>query len=327
MRHGLGNARACRQDGRSRAARVRRGQNRGKPRLHPVQSDKGRGGGVSNPWFRMYGDVINDPKVMRLPEAMRWHWVSLLCVASRHKGKLPPAADVAFELRTTPQRVAALVLELVTAGLLDKLPDGTFAPHNWEGRQYKSDSSTERVREHRDRKKRDADVTGNVSSDVTVTDQNRAEQKQSRAEQTGARDQVDLVEESLRADLAEIFGPARAIDLSRVRSWIDAGYDPGMVRDVVRDLDRRKPGIASLAYFDAALAERHDKRAAKPSERAAAGASINWDATVAMYARNQSIWPRHAGPAPGLTGCRAPADVLQRHGIDVATGNKIRKAG
>jgi hypothetical protein len=27
-------------------------------------------------WFGMYDDVINDPKVMRLSEAMRWHWVA-----------------------------------------------------------------------------------------------------------------------------------------------------------------------------------------------------------------------------------------------------------
>ncbi|WP_461314570.1 hypothetical protein [Bradyrhizobium embrapense] len=271
--------------------------------------------------------MINDPKVMRLSEAMRWHWVSLLCVASKHDGTLPPAQEMAFLLRSTPQRVAAIVAELVAAGLLDALEGGTFAPHNWEGRQYKSDSSTKRVQKHRDKLKQQADAAGNVSEAVTVTppEQSRTETEQSRA--NVPRDQIDLAEESLRADLAEIFGPARAIDLSRVRSWIDAGYDPGMVREVVRDLDRRKPGIASLAYFDAALAERHEKRAAKPSERAAAGAAINWDATVAMYARNQSHWPRHAGPGPGLTGCRAPADVLARHGIDAATGNKIRKAG
>jgi hypothetical protein len=38
-----------------------------------------------------------------------------------------------------------------------------------------------------------------------------------------------------------------------------------MVREVVQDLRRRKPDIASLAYFDAALADRHAKRAETPS--------------------------------------------------------------
>jgi hypothetical protein len=60
-------------------------------------------------------------------------------VASDNGGKLPPAADLAFALRMTEQCVAVLVTELNRAGLLDKV-DGGFAPHNWEGRPYKSDS-------------------------------------------------------------------------------------------------------------------------------------------------------------------------------------------
>lgn len=283
---------------------------------------------MNKPWFRMYGDVINDPKVMKLPEATRWHWVALLCVASKNGGKLPPAADLAFALRMTEQRAAALVAELHRAGLFDKV-DGGFAPHNWGGRQYQSDSSTPRVKAHRDKLKREAEqaatVTGNVSPDVTVTppEQSRTETEQSRADASRAG-QVDLVEEALRADLREIFGPD--IDLSRAGVWIEKGYDPGMVREVIRELRRRKPDIASLAYFDAALAERHAKRPATPSERAAAAAAVDWDKVIAMYARC-SVWSRYAGPAPGLSGCRAPVELLAKHGVDAASGQTIRKAG
>lgn len=142
---------------------------------------------MNNPWFRMYAGVINDPKVMKLPEATRWHWVAFLCIASDNGGKLPPAADLAFLLRMTEQRAAVLVTELHRAGLLDK-DDSGFAPHNWAGRQYQSDSSTKRVRDHRERKKREVDVTGNVSPAVTVTppEQSRTETEQNRADR-GAR--------------------------------------------------------------------------------------------------------------------------------------------
>lgn len=77
----------------------------------------------------MHAGVINDPKVMKLPEATRWHLVAFLCV------KIPPPADLAFSLRMSAQRVAALTTELFQAGLLDKV-DGGFAAHNWSGRQY-----------------------------------------------------------------------------------------------------------------------------------------------------------------------------------------------
>jgi len=278
---------------------------------------------MNNPWFRMYAGVINDPKVMKLPEATRWHWVACLCVASDNGGKLPPIADLAFALRMTEQRAAVLVTQLHRAELLDKV-DGGFAPHNWAGRQYQSDSSTKRVRDHRDRKKREGAVTGNVSSDVSVTppEQSRTETEQSRADAPRAG-QVDLVEEALRADLRDILGTH--VDLSRAAEWLGKGYDPGMIREVVRDLRRRKPDIASLAYFDAALADRHSKRAVTPSERAGYAAVTNFDAVISMWVKT-GVWSRYAGPEPGMGGCRAPLELLAKHGIDATSGLKIRKA-
>ncbi|KRR21892.1 hypothetical protein [Bradyrhizobium retamae] len=279
---------------------------------------------MNNPWFRMYAGVINDPKVMKLPEATRWHWVACLCVASDHGGKLPPAPDLAFALRMSEQRAAVLVTELYRAGLLDKV-DGGFAPHNWSGRQYQSDSSTKRVRDFRERKKREAGVTGNVSPDVTVTppEQSRTETEQSRADAPRAG-QIDLVEEALRADLREILGSH--VNLTLAAEWLGKGYDPGMIREVVRDLRRRKPDVASLAYFEAALAERHAKRAETPSERAGYAAVTDFDKVISMFVRT-GVWSRYAGPEPGMLGCRAPLELLAKHGIDGATGNKIRKAG
>ena len=99
-----------------------------------------------------------------------------------------------------------------------------------------------------------------------------------------------------------------------------------MVREVVRELRRRKPDVASLAYFDAALADRHGKRAETPSERAGCAAVTDFDKVIAMFVRT-GTWSHYAGPEPGKGGCRAPHDLLMEHGIDPATGFKIRKAG
>jgi hypothetical protein len=132
-----------------------------------------------------------------------------------------------------------------------------------------------------------------------------------------------LVEGALRADLREVFGGH--VDLSRVTEWLGKGYDPGMVREVVRDLRRRKPDIASLAYFDAALADRHSKRAETPSERAGYAAVTDFDKVIAMFVRT-GVWSRYAGPEPGMLGCRAPRELLAKHGIDAASGERVRKA-
>lgn len=100
----------------------------------------------------------------------------------------------------------------------------------------------------------------------------------------------------------------------------------GVVREVVRDLRRRKPDIASLAYFDAALADRHAKRAETPSERAGYAAVTDFDAVISMFVRT-GVWSRYAGPEPGAGWVSRAAQILGRYGIDPATGLKMRKAG
>lgn len=112
-------------------------------------------------WFRVYDDIINDPKILKLPEESRWHWVALLCVASKNDGVLPSTEDVAISLRVKTAAAAVIIANLKNAGLLD-LADGRYVPHNWGKRQFKSDTSNERVKRYRERK-------CNVTETVTVT--------------------------------------------------------------------------------------------------------------------------------------------------------------
>jgi len=128
-------------------------------------------------WFRLYDDTINDPKILKLPEATRWHWVAMLCIASKNEGHLPPLDDVAIQLRTSPAKATEIIATLVKAGLLDKTETG-FAPHNWNGRQYKSDVSTERVKRFRNGKR---NVSSNVSETPPETEaETEAEKKETR---------------------------------------------------------------------------------------------------------------------------------------------------
>lgn len=99
-------------------------------------------------WFRLDDDVINDPKILLLPEAMRWIWVAFLCIASKNDGTLPKIEIIALSLRVKAVKAAEYLTRLVAAGLIDKTETG-FAPHNWNKRQFKSDVSTDRVKRFR----------------------------------------------------------------------------------------------------------------------------------------------------------------------------------
>lgn len=103
----------------------------------------------------MYDGVLDDPKVQNLSADDFKAWVNLLCLASRNEGFLPSVEDMAFALRRSPNDVISLVERLSIALLIDTLrggPNGSrIAPHNWEQRQFKSDTSTDRVKRFRQR--------------------------------------------------------------------------------------------------------------------------------------------------------------------------------
>ena len=125
-------------------------------------------------WFRLYTDVVNDPKVQRLGGESFKFWVNVLCIAALHDGAIPPLDELAFQIRMKPAECQRKLHELLKIGLLDHGEGETLRPHNWDERQFKSDVSTERVRALRERKR-------NVSSAVSET-RSDTEQIQSRAE-------------------------------------------------------------------------------------------------------------------------------------------------
>lgn len=112
---------------------------------------------MSLPWFRFYHEVLDDPKVQRLDPATFKHWVNILCIAARNDGRLPPPNDTAFLLRIDEIAFESVVDRLLIAGLIDVRKGGAngsyIAPHGWEQRQYKSDTSTDRVKRFRERSK------------------------------------------------------------------------------------------------------------------------------------------------------------------------------
>lgn len=114
------------------------------------------------PWFRFYSEALDDPKVQRLPVHLFKTWVNMLCLAGVNDGVLPSVDDIAFRLRLSPTDAAQQIDDLILAGLIDIAPNGDRQPHNWQSRQFVSDSSTERVRKHRKNNKkqeRNADET------------------------------------------------------------------------------------------------------------------------------------------------------------------------
>ena len=149
-------------------------------------------------WFRVYDELVDDPKVQRLSGDSVKGLINLWCLASRNGGSLPTVDHIAYVLRVRPGKVRALIERLVAAGLIEREADGELYPHNWAGRQFKSDlidpTAAERQRRHRNTTRngyrndeRDEDRNGhrNVNGRVTVESRGpeKTDTEQSRTEQ------------------------------------------------------------------------------------------------------------------------------------------------
>lgn len=119
---------------------------------------------MPNPWFRMYSEFEDDPKVRSLPDEMQIRLVWLMC--EHCKGVTLSERHRTFQWRCSEQELAATKAEFMASGFIDE--DWNLL--NWTKRQYISDSSTERTRRHRERKRTSQERHKNVTVTPPDTD-------------------------------------------------------------------------------------------------------------------------------------------------------------
>jgi hypothetical protein len=120
---------------------------------------------MANPWFRMYSEFADDPKVQIMPEAMQRRLLMLMC--SKCKGETLHETELAFHWRISETELA----ETKAVFLKKEFIDEGWNLLNWDKRQFISDSSTDRVRKYRQGKKQDETLpeTNGTKRNVTVT--------------------------------------------------------------------------------------------------------------------------------------------------------------
>ena len=118
-------------------------------------------------WFRMYAEAMRNPKIISLSDRDFRTWVRLLSIASENNGKIPSAETCKTLLSMRLDHLLASFQRLVRSGLIDSLGD-CYEPHNWNKFQYKSDSSTERVTLHRERKRNNNETPPDTDTDITL---------------------------------------------------------------------------------------------------------------------------------------------------------------
>jgi hypothetical protein len=271
---------------------------------------------MASRWFRVYSDMVDDPKVQRLPADTFRALVNLWCLAARSEdGRLPAVDDIAFSLRVKPQRVADILGELRLAGLIDDeaTDTGTVTrPHNWNSRQFKSDVSNERVKRHRQRHGNGArNVTSRVAETPPETEPDTEQSSSLRSDDARAeRDAID-------AEFADAFWPVyphkvgkpsalKAFHGARKRAALTKIV--GGLQAYIRDKPPDRPWLNPATFLNQ---DRFDDQPASPPEQSAkptaarTGDAFRGSLARIVEARAQPGGsaddgvPRLAGPAPG----------------------------
>lgn len=91
-------------------------------------------------WFRLYHDLVDDPKVQRLPGETFKFWINVLCLASqsREEGFIDlDVEDIAWRTRMSESEARGHLDALIDAGLVDRDEEDSESLwiHNWLGRQ------------------------------------------------------------------------------------------------------------------------------------------------------------------------------------------------
>jgi hypothetical protein len=257
---------------------------------------------MSNAWFRFYSAALRNPKVAKLSDRDFRLWVTLLATASENDGRLPPADELKHMLNARLDHLLTGVQRLISAGLIDALEHG-YTPHNWEKFQYKSDSSTERVRKHRSER--------NVSETPPEQIQNRTEVIKPPTQQTEPPRAPALLDRLFEAAGIASFREERHPGLLRIqpiRALIDQGYDlDADILPIIRERSRNVT-FSSWQYFVPAIVESARLKSAIPPKPEVP--AEDWPKRIAVWQQSRT-WAQAWGPKPGETGCKVPPELLR----------------
>lgn len=116
----------------------------------------------------MYCEILEDPKMGKMPEWLFCRCIKLFLIAGREgkDGQLPPVEDMTWTLRLDETNVAQTLQCLAEVGVTRQADEGSWMIVNFSKRQSLSNGA-ERTRKYRERlKKKSGDAVSHVTSHV-----------------------------------------------------------------------------------------------------------------------------------------------------------------
>jgi hypothetical protein len=129
---------------------------------------------MPNSWFRLYAEFATDPKVQTLTEAMQRRFIMLMCLQCDGTLQKLSEKEIAYALGITENKLLKTFQNFFEKMLIyrDENNSEKIFITNWNKRQYVSDTSTDRVKKHRDKKANETfqERYGNATETAPDTD-------------------------------------------------------------------------------------------------------------------------------------------------------------
>lgn len=108
----------------------------------------------SNYWIKLYHEILDDPKMGRLPDHLWRRCIEMFLSAGdcNNEGHLPSTEDMAWRLRCAPEELAVDLEALAEFGIVEER-DGHWFVRNFAKRQAAMPEA-ERLRRYRERKRK-----------------------------------------------------------------------------------------------------------------------------------------------------------------------------
>ncbi|KWA35776.1 hypothetical protein WT41_01625 [Burkholderia territorii] len=120
-------------------------------------------------WFRLYHEFATDPKVQSMSEAMQRRLIMLMCLRCSNTLETLQEQDICFALRIDETELAATKALFMQKKFIDE----RWEILQWDKRQKPSDSSTERVRRHREMQKQLQEQECNVTETAQIREEKK----------------------------------------------------------------------------------------------------------------------------------------------------------
>lgn len=112
---------------------------------------------MSNYWLKLYHEILDDPKMGRLPDHLWRRVIELFCLAGEenNEGYLPPLEDMAWRLHLSDEELQTQLQELANRTGIVILTEAGWQVVNFSRRQGPVDNS-ERVKQYRKRQRQNS---------------------------------------------------------------------------------------------------------------------------------------------------------------------------